>query len=40
MNDPLSNKFPNFLSQKHDPRDIYLQEGHIFVSLFYHVYGP
>ena len=31
-------KNPKFLRQNHDPRDIYLQEGHIFVSLFYHVY--
>ena len=29
--------FPLF-RLKHDPRDIYLQEGHIFVSLFDHVY--
>ena len=28
------------MRQNHDPRDIYLQEGHIFVSLFDHVYGP
>ena len=31
---PLSNKFPKFLRHNHDPRDIYLQEGHIFVSIF------
>ena len=37
---PLSNKFPEFLIQNHDPRDIYFPEGHIFVSLFDHVYGP
>ena len=40
INVPLSNKFPKFLRQNHDPRDIYLQEGHIFGSLFDHVYGP
>ena len=40
INVPLSNKFPKILKQNHDPRDIYLQEGHIFVSLFDHVYGP
>ena len=39
MNVPLSNKFPKFLRQNHDPREIYLQEAHIFVSLFDHVYG-
>ena len=37
---PLSNKFPNFFRHNQDPRDIYLQEGHIFVSLFDHAYGP
>ena len=37
-NVPLSNKFPKFLRQNHDPRDIYLQEGHIFVTRFDHVY--
>ena len=37
INVPLSNEFPNFLGQNHDP---YLREGHIFVSLFDHVYGP
>ena len=36
----LSNKCPKFLRQNRDPRDIYLQEGHIFVSPFDHVYGP
>ena len=40
INVPLSNKLPKFWRQNHDPRDIYLQEGHIFVSLFDHVYGP
>ena len=40
INVPLSNKFPKFLRQNHDPRDIYLREGQIFVSLFDHVYGP
>ena len=40
INVPLSKKFPKFLSENHDPRDIYLQEGHIFVSLFDHVPGP
>ena len=39
-NVPLSNKFPKFLTQNHDPRDIYLEEGHKFVSLFDHEYGP
>ena len=37
INVPLSNKFPQFSRQNHDPRDIYLQEGHIYVSLFDHV---
>ena len=36
INVPLSNKFPSFLRLNHDPRNIYLQEGHIFVSLFDH----
>ena len=40
INVPLSNKFPKFLRQNHDPQDIYLQEGHIFVFQFDHVYGP
>ena len=40
INVPLSNKFREFLRQNHDPRDIYLLEGNIFVSLFDHVYGP
>ena len=40
INVPWSNNFPNFLRQNHDPRDIYLQEGHIFVFLFDHVYRP
>ena len=40
INVPLSNNFPKFLRQNHDPRGIYLQEGHIFVSLFDHVDGP
>ena len=40
INVPLSNEFPKFLRRNHDPKDIYLQEGHIFVSLFDHVYGP
>ena len=40
INVPLSNKFSKFLRQNHDPRDIYLNEGHIFMSLFDHVYGP
>ena len=40
INVPLSNKSPKFLRQNHDPRDIYSQEGHKFVSLFDHVYGP
>ena len=40
INVPLSNKLPKFLRQNHDPRDIYLQEGHIFVTRFDHVYGP
>ena len=40
INVPLSNKLPKFLRHNHDPRDIYLQEGHIFVPLFDHVYGP
>ena len=40
INVPLSNKHSKFLRQNHDPRYIYLQEGHIFVSLFDHVYGP
>ena len=40
INVPLSNKFSRFLRQNHDPWDIYLQEGHIFVSLIDHVYGP
>ena len=39
-NVPLSNNFPKFLRKNHDLRDIYLQEGHIFVFLFDHVYGP
>ena len=38
-NVPLANKCPKFLRQNHDPRDNYLQEGHIFVSLFDHVYA-
>ena len=33
----LTTNFPEFLRQNHDPGDIYLQEGHIFVSLFDHV---
>ena len=37
---PLANKCPKFLRKNHEPRDIFLQEGHIFVSLFDHVYGP
>ena len=40
INVPLSNKFSKFLRQNHDPRDICLQEVHIFVTLFDHVYGP
>ena len=40
INVPLSNKFPKFLRQNHDPGGIYLHEGHIFVSLFDHVDGP
>ena len=40
INLPLSKKFPKFLRQNHDPRDIYFPEGHILVSLFDHVYGP
>ena len=40
INVPLSNKFPKFLRQSHDSREIYLQEGHTFVSLIDHVYGP
>ena len=40
INVPLSNKFPEFVRQNHDRRDIYLQEGHKFVSLFDHLYGP
>ena len=40
INVPLSNRFLKFLRQNHDPRNIYLKEGHIFVSLFDHVYGP
>ena len=40
INVPFSNKYPEFLRQNHDPRDICLQEGHIFVSLFDHVNGP
>ena len=40
INVPLSNKFHKFLRQNHDPRDIYLQEGHKFVSLFDLLYGP
>ena len=36
----LSHKFPKFLRHNHNPRDIYLQEGHKFVSLFDHVYRP
>ena len=39
INVPLSNKFPKFLRQNHDPGDIYLQEGLTFVFLFDHVYG-
>ena len=30
----LSNEFPKFLRQNHDSRDIYLQEGHIFVPFW------
>ena len=37
---PCLLKFPKFLRQNHDPKDICLQEGLIFVSLFDHVYGP
>ena len=37
---PCQKKNPKFLRQNHDPGDIYLQKGHIFVSLFDHVYGP
>ena len=40
INFPLSNKYPKFLAQNHDPRDIYLHEGQKFVSLFDYVYGP
>ena len=40
INVPLSNKFPKFLRHNFDPRDIYLLECHIFVSIFDHVYGP
>ena len=40
INVPLTNKILKFLRQNHDSRDIYLREGHIFVSLFDHVYGP
>ena len=40
INFPLSNNFPKILRQNHDPGDICLPEGHMFVSLFNHVYGP
>ena len=40
INVPWSNNCRKFLRQNRDLRDIYLQEGHIFVSHFDHVYGP
>ena len=40
INVPWSNKFSKFLRQNHDPRDIDLQDSHIFVSLSDNVCGP
>ena len=40
INVPLTNKFPKFLRQNHDPWDIYLQEGCKFVSFFTMCTGP
>ena len=40
INVPLSNNFPEFLGQNHGPWGIFLQKGHIFMTLFDHVYGP
>ena len=36
---PCQIKVPFFFRHNHDPRDIYLQEGLLCVSLFDHVYG-